>query len=276
MRRKNGKETVMPARKAFVALSFVALVCVASGCGPHAYLKDYFLKNGGFAYMNPPSNLEGPGTIIQFQGNGMLTVYSKDSAFPKVPVVPGDMQFADFDDHTEWQGSLSLAFDFMPETPNTGKLKASLVTAGARTVKFRFGPARKKVVELGKLVEAIQSGSVPPVAVEFLKSRYTGVIAGVAEVSEMTFDFSAVENFQIQVDAELLQNLGSLTGGSFKFTTAGEKAFKISFKDRPLYVGYYLWQPKFDEAGHIIAASAKVQPRLLYAPDIERLRQRTP
>ena len=132
-----------------VALVLLWLTCAMCGCGPHAYLKDYFRKNGGFAYMNPPSNLEGPGTIVQFQGNGMLTVYCKESAFPGAPILLGDMQFADFDTHTEWQGNLSLGFDFIPAVADAGKVKAALVTAGARTVKFRFGPAKKKVVELG-------------------------------------------------------------------------------------------------------------------------------
>jgi len=265
----------MSLRGAVVAVLVTAAVAVA-GCGPHAYLKDYFRANGGFAYMNPPSNLEGPGTIVQFQHGAMLTVYDKDSAFKEVPVIPGGIQFADFDTSRQWRGSLSLAFAFIPETSDTGKLKAALVSAGARTATFRFGPATKKVVELGKLVEAIRDGKVPPVALEFLKSRYCGVIVGVAEVSEMTFDFSENDEFQLNLDATALKELGSLTGGKFDFTTTGAKAFKIAFKDRPLYVGYYLWQPKFDEAGQIIAASAKVQPRLLYAPDIERLRQRTP
>jgi hypothetical protein len=41
-----------------------------------------------------------------------------------------------------------------------------VTTAGARTVRFRFGPATKKRIELGRLVEAIQNGQVPPAALE--------------------------------------------------------------------------------------------------------------
>lgn len=37
-----------------IVVSLVASVCAVAGCGPHAYLKDYFQKNGGFAYMNLP------------------------------------------------------------------------------------------------------------------------------------------------------------------------------------------------------------------------------
>lgn len=265
----------MALRRMLLATCLATVVC-AAGCGPNEYLKDYFQKNGGYAYLNPPCNLEGPGTIVQFQGNGMLTVYSRDSAFPGVPVLPGDMQFADFDTHTEWQGSLSVAFDFVPLTADTGKVKAALVTAGARTVKFHFGPAKKKVVELGRLVEAIEKGQTPSPAVQFLKGKYCGVIAGVAEVSEMTFDFSDIDNFQLQIDASLLQNLGALTGGKFAFSSAGSKAFKIEFKDRPLYVGYYLWRPQFDQHGQIVPQSADVKPELLYAPQVEQLRKMTP
>ena len=251
-------------------------MCTACGCGPHAYLKDYFADNGGFAYMNPPRNLEGPGTIVQLQGEGMLTVFAKDSAFPDIPILPGDMQFADFDTRTEWRGSLSLAFDFVSSGASPGKLKAALVTAGARSAKFRFGPAKKRVVELGRLVQAIKNGEIPPVAVEFLKNPYCGVIVGVAEVSEMSFDFSDVDNFQFQVDAELLEGLGGLTGGNCAFASAGSKAFKINFKDTPLYVGYYLWQPKFTEDGQIIPASAKTEDQLLYVSEIRRLQKEKP
>ena len=137
--------------RSWVALVLGATIVIAlCGCGPHAYLEDYFADNGGFAYMNPPRNLEGPGTIVQLQGEGMLTVFAKDSAFPDIPILPGDMQFADFDTRTEWRGSLSLAFDFVSSGASPGKLKAALVTAEARSSKFRFGPAKKKVVELGR------------------------------------------------------------------------------------------------------------------------------
>ena len=259
-----------------LAMMVTVLACATVGCGPHAYLKDYFRANGGFAYMNPPSSLEGPGTIVQFQRGGMLTVYAKESAFKDVPVQQGDIRFADFDTSRQWRGSLSLAFDFIPEMTDTGKLKAALVSAGAKTAVFRFGPATKKVVELGKLVEAIRDGHVPPVALEFLKGPYCGVIAGVAEVSEMTFDFAENDEFQINFDATALKELGSLTGGKFDFTTAGAKAFKIAFKDRPLYVGYYLWQPKFDKTGRISVAAADLKSQILYAPEIERLMKATP
>ncbi len=265
----------MSPRGAVTGVLVAAAVAVA-GCGPHGYLKDYFRANGGFAYMNPPSSLEGPGTIVQFQHGGMLTVYDEDSAFKDVPVNQGDIQFADFDTSRQWRGSLSLAFDFIPETSDTGKLKAALVSAGAKTAAFRFGPVTKKVVELGKLVEAIRDGKVPPVALEFLKSRYCGVIAGVAEVSEMTFDFSENDEFQVNLDATALKELGSLTGGKFDFTTTGSKAFRIAFKDRPLYVGYYLWQPKFDKTGRISVATADLKSQVLYAPQVGRLMKATP
>ena len=123
------------------------------------------------------------------------------------------------------------------------------------------------VTDTGEPQEITEGLSAP-----FYPRNITATAGGVAG------DIKAI---QVVIEGEdMAGNVISETLPAFTENTAGivagSKAFKIEFKDRPLYVGYYLWQPKFDEQGQIVPASAKVKPQMLYAPQVEQLRKMTP
>jgi hypothetical protein len=271
-----------------VAGFLMAGLFAAAGCGPHHYLETYVGNQGKYAYMNPPSSLNGPGTVVIFQRDQMLTLYTRESAFPKVTIEEGPAVLPCLDSKTTWKGSLSLAFDFMPSGTGTGLLKAKLVSNGAQTVKFSFGNVKVRMVPCGGLVEAMKAKEgTPAIALEFLRKGDAAIIVGVLEVSEMTFDFADNSDFTLNLDSpSVLKELGNLTDSSLQFAAAGSKAFKIAFSGKPLNIGYHLWRPSFkkmdfmDEPDPATRLRMELvndpQQEIMYAPLIARLRQQTP
>ena len=268
-------------RHSHIVLCLVCLSTAIIGCSdnPDSYLRSYFMDNGGYSYMSPPRDIMEAGTLVVEQNNGMVYVGSASKCFGDLEFKNGTEVFPEFENRKEWKSNLDAAFNYVPNSGASAKLKALMRDHGIKELKFSLGEARNKVIALLDLEQKFLGKRSLSSCESFLKdNKDARIICETVEVSEMNVDLSDSDSSDFDLAAAYKRSASDSASLSISVEKTSTKKYKVEFNQKPLIVAYKTWNPNegilkptsIDKSGSVVVLEGERE----YATDKRILAQK--